>query len=116
MSTPCVPGTTVNILYRVTHPRLTLTDFIILLTDEETEVEKGLRSCGQLCSYIPTGGISGKEVANAGGMRDVGLIPGPEDPLQEGMATYSSFLAWKIPWTEEPGGLQSMGLQRAGHD
>ena len=36
---------------------------------------------------------------------------GQEDPLEEGMATHSSILAWKIPWTEEPGGLQSMGLQ-----
>ena len=41
---------------------------------------------------------------------------GQEDPLKEGMATHSSFLAWRIPWTEEPGGLQSMGLQRVGHD
>ena len=38
---------------------------------------------------------------------------GWEDPLEEGMATHSSILAWKIPWIEEPGGLQSMGLQRA---
>ena len=37
---------------------------------------------------------------------------GQEDPLEEGMATHSSILAWRIPWTEEPGGLQSMGLQR----
>ena len=37
---------------------------------------------------------------------------GQEDPLEEGMATHSSVLAWRIPWTEEPGGLQSMGLQR----
>ena len=36
---------------------------------------------------------------------------GREDPLEEGMATHSSILAWRIPWTEEPGGLQSMGLQ-----
>ena len=36
---------------------------------------------------------------------------GPEDPLEKGMATHSSILAWRIPWTEEPGGLQSMGLQ-----
>ena len=42
--------------------------------------------------------------------------PGWEDPLEEGMATHSSTLAWRIPWTEEPGGLQSMGLQRVGHD
>ena len=40
---------------------------------------------------------------------------GQEDPLEKEMATYSSILAWKIPWTEEPGGLQSMGLQRVGH-
>ena len=41
---------------------------------------------------------------------------GPEDPLERGMATHSSILAWRIPWTEEPGELQSMGLQRVGHD
>ena len=39
-----------------------------------------------------------------------------EDPLEEGMATHSSILAWRIPWPEEPGGPQSMGLQRAGQD
>ena len=39
-----------------------------------------------------------------------------EDPLEEGMATHSSILAWRIPWTEEPGGLQSMELQRVGYD
>ena len=59
----------------------------------------------------PTGGASGKEAASAGGMRDAGSSPGPGDPLEEGMATHSSVLAWSIPWTEEPGGLQSMALQ-----
>ena len=39
-----------------------------------------------------------------------------EDPLGKGMATHSSILTWEIPWTEEPGGLQSMGLQRVRHD
>ena len=39
-----------------------------------------------------------------------------EDPLEKGMATHSSILAWIIPWTEEPGGLQSMGLQRVRHN
>ena len=38
-----------------------------------------------------------------------------DDPLEEGMAIHSSILAWRIPWTEEPGGLQSMGSQRVGH-
>ena len=41
---------------------------------------------------------------------------GREDPLEKEMETYSSILAWEIPWTEEPGGLQSVGLQRVGHD
>ena len=41
---------------------------------------------------------------------------GWEDSLEKGMATHASILAWRIPWTEEPGGLQSMGLQRAGYD
>ena len=41
---------------------------------------------------------------------------GWEDPLEEAMATHSSILAWRIPWTEEPSGLQSIGLQRVGHD
>ena len=41
---------------------------------------------------------------------------GWEDPLEEGMVTHSSILAWRIPWTEEPDGLQSMGLQRVRHD
>ena len=39
-----------------------------------------------------------------------------EDPLEKGMATHSSILAWRIPWTEKPGGLQTMGLQRVRHD
>ena len=41
---------------------------------------------------------------------------GQEDPQEEGMATHSSTLAWKTPWTEEPGGLQSMESRRVGHD
>ena len=41
---------------------------------------------------------------------------GQEDPQEEGMATHSSILAWRIPWTEQPGGLQSMGSQRVRHE
>ena len=54
--------------------------------------------------------------ANVGDTGDMGLIPGSGRSLEEGMATHSSTLAWRVPWTEEPGGLQSMGLQRVGHD
>ena len=41
---------------------------------------------------------------------------GQEDPLEDGMATHSGILAWRTPWTEEPGGVQSRGLQKVGHD
>ena len=41
---------------------------------------------------------------NAGDLRDAGSTPGREDPLEKGMATHSSIFAWRIPWTEEPGG------------
>ena len=54
--------------------------------------------------------------ANSGDVRDVGSIPGLEDPLVKGMATHSSNLAWRVPWTEEPDGLWSIGLQRVGHN
>ena len=54
--------------------------------------------------------------ANAGDTRELGLSLGEEDPLEEGMATHSRFLPGESPWTEEPGGLQSTGLHRVGHD
>ena len=54
--------------------------------------------------------------ANAGDARDMGLVPGlARSPGVGKMATHCSILAWKIPWREEPGGLQSTGLQRVGH-
>ena len=43
-------------------------------------------------------------------------FPGQEDPLEKGMATHSSILAWRIPWTGDPGGIQSMGSQKIGRD
>ena len=54
--------------------------------------------------------------ANEGDVRDTGSIPGQEDPLEESMATHCSILAWRIPWIEEPGRLQSMGSQRVRHN
>ena len=52
----------------------------------------------------------------AANAKDLGLIPGQEDSLEKEMATHSSIFAWKILWIEEPGGLQSMGSQRVGHN
>ena len=51
--------------------------------------------------------------ANAGDARDTGLIPGSGRSLEEGMEIHSSILAWRIPLTEEPGGLQSMGITKS---
>ena len=48
---------------------------------------------------------------NAGDVKDAGSIPGQEDPLEEGVVTHCSFLAWRISWTEEPGELQALGSQ-----
>ena len=68
--------------------------------------------------WMSSGGFpdssAGKEsTCNAG---DLGSIPGQEEPPEKETATHSSIPAWKIPWTEEPGGLQSMELQRVGND
>ena len=56
-------------------------------------------------------------VKNLPAMQETPVLSlGQEDPLEKGMATHSSILAWEIPWTEEPVRLQSMGLPREGHD
>ena len=70
--------------------------------------------------YDPLGFPGGSVVKNPPAMQEiqetkVRSLEG-EDSLEEGMATHSSFLAWRIPWTEEPGGLQSLGSPRVRHD
>ena len=61
--------------------------------------------------------LSGKEsTCNAGDTGGVGLVPGLGRSLEKETSIHSSILAWKIPWIEEPGRLQYMGLQRVGHD
>ena len=61
--------------------------------------------------------FSGKEsVCSAGAAGDTGSILGSEDPLEKEMTTHYSILVWKIPWTEDFGGLQSRGLQKGRHD
>ena len=65
-----------------------------------------------ICVYVNfLSSSAGKESAC-----NVGDLGGWEDPLEEGMATHSSILAWKIPWAEEPGGLQSMGSRKVRYD
>ena len=62
---------------------------------------------------FPGGSAAKKSACSVG---DLGSVPAWEDPLEKGTATHSSILAWRIPWTEEPGRLQFMGSQRAGHE
>ena len=62
---------------------------------------------------FPGGAVIKNLPATAGESRDMGSIPGSKDPLEEEMATHSSILAWKFPWTEEPGRLQSMESQKS---
>ena len=79
--------------------------------------------CAGFASVLAAGvGIMGlslvvKTVKNRPAMQDTQVRSlGQEDPLEEGMATHSSIPAWRIPWTEEPGGLQSLGSQRVRHN
>ena len=67
----------------------------------------------KILKLFPGGSDSKASVYNAG---DSVRALGWEDPLEKEMAIHSSTIAWKIPWTEEPGRLQSMGSQRVGHD
>ena len=69
-------------------------------------------------SNPPTLGFpSGSAVKNPPAMQETWVQSlGQEDPPEKGMATHSNVLAWRIPWTEEPGGPQSIALQRVGHD
>ena len=61
--------------------------------------------------------LAGQMVMNLSVMQETQVRSlGQDGPLEKGMATFSNILAWRIPWTEEPGGLQSMGSQRVGHD
>ena len=78
------------------------------------------RSAGEGIGYPPQdswASLVAQLVKNPPAMQETWVQSlGREDPLEEEMATHSRILAWRIPWTEEPRGLQSMGLQRVGHD
>ena len=74
--------------------------------------------CVHTCNVMgfPGGSVGKESACNAGDTGDAGLIPGWGRSPGKGMATHPSILAWRIPETGEPGGLQSIGLQRVGHD
>ena len=98
--------------------KLRIKDAVIISLEPQWLPGNGASPPGRLSRTITVKGFhSGSVVrnlpANAG---DAGLIPGLGRSPGEGNATHSSILAWRIPWTEEPGRLQSMGSQRVGHD
>ena len=67
--------------------------------------------------FLPWASLLAQMVKNLPVMQETWIqYLAQEDPLEKGMTTHSSILSWRIPWTEEPGGLQSMGLQRVRHD
>ena len=81
------------------------------MTERPNFTEKSLLCCMRGASQVVL--VVKNPSAKAG---DAGSIPGLGRPLEKEMATHSSILAWEIPWTEEPGELQSLGLLRVGHD
>ena len=79
-------------------------------------IHPSLWSLEMVCTLV-RGFTSGSVVKNLPAMQETWVQSlGGENPLEEGIATHSSILAWKIPWTEEPGGLQSMGSYRVGRN
>ena len=67
--------------------------------------------------YLTRASLVAQSVKNLPAVQETWFQPlSWEDPLEKEMATHSSILTWEMPWTEEPGGLQSMGSQRVGHD
>ena len=91
----------------------------------EIEVQNNMTSCKRLSGYYcfhlsfakyPWASLVGQRLKRLPAMWETWVQSlGWEDPLEKEMATHSSILAWRIPWTEEPGGLQSTGLQRVRH-
>ena len=80
------------------------------------EKQKEIISNGLTCSQ-KVASLIDQSVKNLPTMQETRILSlGRQDPLEKEMATHSSILAWKSPWTEEPGGLQCMGSHRVGHD
>ena len=86
--------------------------------EEENNNKSRLTGMGVLLKYVTIrASLVAQTVKNMPTMQDTTVrFLGWENPLEKGMATHSSILAWRIPWTEEPGGLQSIGSQRVGHN
>ena len=82
----------------------------------QERVDVSSRCTAEVNKGLPSGTVVENPAANAGDPRDAGSILGSGRSHGEGNGTHSRILVWKIPWTEEPGRLQSVGLQRVRHD
>ena len=87
--------------------------FALYFRGKNAEGETLILGCGHVFLVFPRWCSVKNPPANAGDTRDVGSIPRREDPLEEEMTARSNILAWRIPWTEEPCGLQSVGSQKS---
>ena len=86
---------------------------VLYLYSTRVNILAVILECGKMLLDLPVA----RTVKNLPAMQETWVRSlGREDPLEKGMAIHSSILAWRIPWTEEPGGAQSMVLQRVGHD
>ena len=80
-------------------------------------IQQGILFYAHVCVYVCVSSLVAQMVKNPPTMWETWVRSlGQEDPLEKGMSTHSSILTWRIPWMEEPGGLQSKGSQRVGHD
>ena len=94
-----------------------LQTWFILLIQQKAVGASERKRLKYTCLHIYKTSLVAQMVKRLSTMRETQVRSlGREDPLAKEMAIHSSTIAWKIPWTEEPGRLQSMGLQRAGHD
>ena len=90
--------------------------FIQLLEERSITLDLCFKQAAEANMGFPGGTVVKNQPANAGDARDTGSIPGSGRSPEKEMATHCSIPAWEIPRTEEPGRLQSLGLQRVGHD
>ena len=108
-----------NTIYRQVSLKVGSNISLVLKFFMSTRNRKICKKSRDCFGYCTDGGFLGKaqQVKNPPAVQETQVQSlGWEDPLEEGMATHSSILAWKIPWTEEPRGLQSMRSQRVGHN
>ena len=93
-------------------------EWLVLLLQSTALSLSQIPNSASYCVFLGfPGGTSGKEpTCQCRDIRDLGSVPGSGRSPEEGLATRSSILSWRIPWTEEPGGLQSMGSQRVRHN